>query len=65
MKRDELDVWKAKNRQDLGAAGLVSRWRTENGLMSEHILKYGLHDVIMGNPIVTLAAMRIFDGNSR
>lgn len=65
MKRDELDVWKADNRQDLGAAGFVSRWRTENGLVSEHILKYGLHDVIMGNPIVTLAAMRIFDENSR
>ena len=63
MKRDALDVWKAEARQDLGAAGLVTRWQTENGLVSEHIVKYGLRDVITGNPIVTLAAMRIFESD--
>lgn len=61
MKRKELENWRKDARQDLGAAGVVTRWRSEYGLVSEHILRYGLHDVIMGNPIVTLAAMRLFE----
>ena len=48
-------------RTDLGAAGIVMEWRTDVGVIREQILKFGLHDVIMGNPVITLAVMRIFD----
>ena len=50
-----------KSRKDLGAAGSVMEWRSENGVIREEILKTGLHDVIMGNPVITLAVMRIFE----
>lgn len=32
-----------------------------NGIIREEILKYGLHDVVMGNPVVTIAVMRILE----
>ena len=51
---------KSKLKVDLGYAGSIVEWRTSNGIIREEILKYGLHDVIMGNPIITLAVMRIF-----
>jgi abhydrolase domain-containing protein 12 len=35
-------------------------WRTEIGVIREEILKTGLHDVVMGNPVITMAVMRIF-----
>lgn len=57
----ELDRKKASTRVDLGTAGSVVEWRTAHGVIREEVLKYGLHDVIMGNPIITLAVMRIFD----
>ncbi len=60
---EALEKLKSQTKQDLGAAGSVTEWRTNYGIIREEILKYGLHDVIMGNPIVTLAVMRIFDGN--
>ena len=53
-KKSELKV-------DLGAAGSVVEWKTEHGCIREEILKFGLHDVIMGNPIITLAVLRIFE----
>lgn len=53
--------WKLDEGQDIGAAGRVAKWHTEQGTISEYLLRYGLHDVVMGNPIVTLAAMDIFD----
>ena len=56
---DELELEKRKSQHDLGAAGTVMEWRTENGVIREEILKTGLHDVVMGNPVVTLAVMRI------
>jgi len=59
---EAFEATKAKTKVDLGYAGSVVEWRTENGVIREEILKYGLHDVIMGNPIVTLAVMRIFEG---
>ncbi|KAK4623563.1 Lysophosphatidylserine lipase ABHD12 [Fulvia fulva] len=61
---DELEAEKAKRRVDLGGAGNVVEWQTEHGVIREEVLKFGLHDVIMGNPIVTLAVMRMFEGNS-
>ena len=50
-----------KSKRDLGAAGSVMEWRTNNGVIREEILKTGLHDVIMGNPVVTMAVMRIIE----
>lgn len=57
---DELEKVKQSSKTDLGAAGSVTEWQTENGVIREEILKYGLHDVVMGNPVITLAVMRIF-----
>lgn len=57
---EELEQRKESMRTDFGPAGSVVEWKTDHGIMREEILKYGLHDVIMGNPIVTLAVMRIF-----
>ncbi len=61
----DLDQLKSESKVDLGYAGTVVEWKTEHGIIREEILKYGLHDVIMGNPIVTLAVMRIFDGSAQ
>ncbi|KAK4690726.1 hypothetical protein P7C71_g6132, partial [Lecanoromycetidae sp. Uapishka_2] len=58
---DELEEAKSKSKKDLGAAGTVMEWRTKNGIIREEILKTGLHDVVMGNPVITLAVMRIFE----
>ena len=57
----DMKTWRLGESQEIGAAGSVTHWRTEHGTISEYILKYGLHDVVMGAPIVSLAAMRIFD----
>ena len=58
---DALDEVKYKSKTDLGAAGSVMEWRTKNGIIREEILKTGLHDVVMGNPVITMAVMRIFE----
>ncbi|MCJ1281310.1 hypothetical protein MMC26_000629 [Xylographa opegraphella] len=57
---EELEEKKSKSKTDLGAAGSVMEWRTENGVIREEILKTGLHDVVMGNPVITMAVMRTF-----
>ncbi|KAL8841055.1 MAG: hypothetical protein Q9170_001080 [Blastenia crenularia] len=57
---DEIQQTKRDSKTDLGAAGSVMEWRTSNGVIREEILKTGLHDVIMGNPVISLAVMRIF-----
>jgi abhydrolase domain-containing protein 12 len=57
---DELGDKKLESKKDLGAAGSIIEWHTENGVIREEILKTGLHDVIMGYPIITMAVMRIF-----
>lgn len=57
---EELELLKSKARIDNGPAGSVVEWKTECGIIREEILKYGLYDVIMGNPIMSLAVMRIF-----
>ncbi|KAL8704814.1 MAG: hypothetical protein Q9201_002046 [Fulgogasparrea decipioides] len=56
---DELDRMKSDTGTDLGAAGSVVEWRTVNGVIREEIPKTGLHNFIMGNPVVTMAVMRI------
>jgi abhydrolase domain-containing protein 12 len=57
---EELDRQKEETQYDIGAAGTVVEWKTNNGVIREEILKHGVHDVIMGNPVITVAAMRIF-----
>lgn len=57
---DELETTKVHSKTDLGAAGTVMEWKTENGVIREEILKHGLHDVIMGNTVVTMAVIRAF-----
>ncbi|KAL9576656.1 MAG: hypothetical protein Q9212_006922 [Teloschistes hypoglaucus] len=59
---DELELTKHESRSDLGAAGSIMEWRTETGIIREVVPKTGLHDVIMGNPVVTIAVMRVFAG---
>ncbi|MCJ1393767.1 hypothetical protein MMC18_006643 [Xylographa bjoerkii] len=58
---EELEEKKSKSKTDLGAAGSVMEWCTEYGVIREEILKTGLHDVVMGNPVITMAVMRIFE----
>ena len=58
---EEFRKMRQTSRNYLGPAGSVMEWRTENGVIREEILKTGLHDVIMGNPVITLAVMRIFE----
>lgn len=58
---EKLDEIRKKSTTDLGAAGKLIEWRTSVGVIREEILRFGLHDVIMGNPAVTLAVMRIFE----
>lgn len=59
VSREELEHAKVDGRLDHGAAGTVMQWVTETGILREEILKTGLHDVVMGDPVVTLAVMRI------
>ncbi len=59
---DELEELKFKSKRNLGAAGSVMEWRTRNGVIREEILKTGLHDVVMGNPVISMAIMRIYEG---
>lgn len=58
---DDLEQKKLDLKADLGAAGSMMEWKTENGVIREEILKTGLHDVIMGYPVVTMAVMRSFE----
>ncbi len=59
---DELEDLKYASKRDLGAAGSVMEWRTRNGVIREELLKTGLHDVVMGNPVIAMAVMRIYEG---
>ncbi|KAF2093986.1 alpha/beta-hydrolase [Rhizodiscina lignyota] len=61
VSRVELEHAGLDEKHDLGPAGTVTKWATETGIVREEILKTGLHDVIMGNQVVTLAVMRILD----
>ena len=57
---EDLELRKLESKVDLGAAGSVMEWRTNNGVIREEILKTGLHDVIMSYPVITMAVMRSF-----
>ncbi|KAH7403088.1 Alpha/Beta hydrolase protein [Cadophora sp. MPI-SDFR-AT-0126] len=58
---EDLEEEKYKTRIDLGAAGSAIEWRTEVGVIREELLQTGLHDVVMGYPVISMAVMRIFD----
>ncbi|EED11764.1 conserved hypothetical protein [Talaromyces stipitatus ATCC 10500] len=58
---EELKEKKLDSGVNLGAAGSVMEWRTDNGVIREEILQTGLHDVVMGYLVVTIAVMRLFE----
>ncbi|CZS98809.1 uncharacterized protein RAG0_07365 [Rhynchosporium agropyri] len=58
---EDLEDQKYKAKVNLGAAGSVMEWQTEVGIIREEILQTGLHDVIMGYPVITMAVMRMFE----
>ncbi|KAJ5806514.1 uncharacterized protein N7503_004116 [Penicillium pulvis] len=58
---EELEDKKIDAKADLGAAGSMMQWKTDYGVIREEILKTGLHDVVMGYPVVTMAVMRFFE----
>ncbi|KFY69008.1 hypothetical protein V496_00595 [Pseudogymnoascus sp. VKM F-4515 (FW-2607)] len=57
---DDLELIKQQSKADLGAAGSVMEWWTDNGVIREEILKTGRHDLIMGFEVITMAVMRSF-----
>lgn len=59
ISREELEEEKLKSKRNLGSAGSIMEWRTQNGFIREEIIKHGLHDVVMGYPIVMIANMRM------
>ncbi|KAL1881269.1 hypothetical protein Daus18300_001121 [Diaporthe australafricana] len=59
----DLEMEKEAEKVTLGAGGWTFSRETTNGIVREDILKHGLHDWIMGYPIVSLAVMRAFDLN--
>lgn len=61
MSYEDFVYMKPRLKFDLGAGGSVVEWRSEYGVIREEILKGGLHDVVMGWPVVSMAVMRIFD----
>ncbi|CAI7600548.1 unnamed protein product [Penicillium bialowiezense] len=58
---DELEQRKLDSKRDLGAAGSVVEWKAPSGIIREEILKTGLHDVVMGYPVISMAVMRFFE----
>jgi abhydrolase domain-containing protein 12 len=64
IRYDELEQEKDKVRQPLGAGGWVVERATEQGVLREEIVEFGLHDRLMSYPVVSLAVWRAFN-NSR
>ena len=58
--REELEREKLMVKTDLGAGGSCVEWRTENGVIREEILKYGVHDKLMAYPAISSAVLRAF-----
>jgi abhydrolase domain-containing protein 12 len=61
---NDLELEKEAGKVALGAGGWTFSTVMRNGVVREDILKYGLHDWIMGYPIVSVAVMRAFDLDS-
>ncbi|KAF4123471.1 abhydrolase domain-containing protein 12 [Geosmithia morbida] len=58
---EELEKEKSDTRVDLGAGGWMVERRSSRGVITEQILKNGLHDRIMGYPVVSLAIYKAFN----
>lgn len=56
----DLQAEKEAGKVDLGAGGWTFSRETRNGIIREDIVKYGVHDEIMGHPIVSVAVMTAF-----
>ena len=61
ISHEDFEAMRSKSLHDLGSAGTVMEWRAENSVIREEILNHGLHDVIMGSPVITMAVMRILE----
>ena len=59
---DELQEEKESKKRPLGAGGWTVEHRTPHGVLREQIVKHGLHDMIMGYPVVSLAILKAFEG---
>jgi abhydrolase domain-containing protein 12 len=46
--------------RDIGTAGHVAHWHTNNGVESEYVPRHSLYDMVIGSPIVSLAVIEIF-----
>lgn len=57
----DLELEKEAGKTALGEGGWTFSSATRNGVIREDISKHGLHDWIMGYPIVSVAVMRAFD----
>lgn len=59
VSEEDLSAKRKDLGKEYGAAGSVMEWRTEVGVIREEIIKHGLHDVVMGYPVITMALMRM------
>ena len=58
---EQLEKEKNQSKKILGAAGSTVELRTQHGVIREELLDTGLHDAIMGYPIITMAVMRMYE----
>lgn len=57
---EELEREKEAAKMALGEGGWTYPRETKRGVIREDVAVYGLHDMIMGYPIVSVAVMRAF-----
>lgn len=60
IKFEDFEPKKEASKKPIGAGGWTVDWRTEDGIIREDIVKYGVHDKIMSYPVVSLAVLRAF-----
>ena len=58
---DALGLDKIATRRELGSGGWTAEHRSNKGILRQHVLKHGLHDRVMGYPVVTLAIQKAFE----
>lgn len=61
---EALEREKSSTRKSLGAGGWVVERQTDHGMIREEIIKYGMHDITMSYPVVSLAVSRAFHSTS-
>ena len=62
---EDLELEKERKKWELGAGGWEVEWTGRGGVVREQIVKHGLHDRIMGYPVVSLAIARAFGSHDR